>query len=66
MWYGLGRFLIEGLRMDSLMLGSVKMAQIVSIFMFLIGLALFIYMMTRSRFEYRYNEEETSIDGLKK
>ena len=66
MWYGLGRFFIEGLRTDSLMLGSFKMAQIISIFMFLLGLALFIYMMTKSRFEYRYNEEEQPIEELKK
>lgn len=66
MWYGLGRLFIEGLRTDSLMLGSFKMAQIISIFMFLLGLALFIYMMTKSRFEYRYNEDEQPIEGLKK
>ena len=60
-----GRFLIESLRTDSLMLGSFKMAQIVSIVMFLLGLGLFIYMMTRSRFEYRYNDEDTVIDGVK-
>jgi phosphatidylglycerol:prolipoprotein diacylglycerol transferase len=57
MWYGIGRFIIEGLRTDSLMLGGFKMAQIVSVVMFLVGLALFVYMLTKSRFDYRYNED---------
>ena len=57
MWYGIGRFIIEGLRTDSLMLGDFKMAQIVSVVMFLGGLALFVYMLTKSRFDYRYNED---------
>jgi phosphatidylglycerol:prolipoprotein diacylglycerol transferase len=59
MWYGVGRFLIEILRTDSLMLGTFKVAQIISIIMVLFGLGLFIFMMTKSRFEYRYNEDET-------
>jgi phosphatidylglycerol---prolipoprotein diacylglyceryl transferase len=35
--YSLGRFWIEGLRTDSLMLGSVKMAQVISLIGFAIG-----------------------------
>ena len=38
MWYGLGRFFIEGLRSDSLYIGALKVSQIVSITIFLIGL----------------------------
>lgn len=56
MWYSLGRFFIEGLRTDSLMLGSLKMAQIVSIGMFLVGLFFFIRRLKVSRFEHLYNE----------
>lgn len=37
-WYGVERFLIEGMRTDSLMLGDFKMAQILSIIMILIGI----------------------------
>ena len=37
MWYGLGRFFIEGLRSDSLYLGTLKISQIVSAILFLIG-----------------------------
>lgn len=42
-WYGVGRFMIEKLRTDSLMFHHIKVAQIVSIFMILIGIILFIY-----------------------
>ena len=39
-WYSFGRFFIEGMRKDSLMLGSIKMAQLVSIILFIVGLVL--------------------------
>lgn len=31
MWYGLGRFFIEGLRTDSLMMGTIRISQLVAI-----------------------------------
>ena len=37
-WYGIGRFFIEGLRSDSLYLGSFRVSQIVSIIMIIIGI----------------------------
>lgn len=37
-WYGIGRFFIEGLRSDSLYLGDFRVSQIVSIIMIAIGL----------------------------
>lgn len=40
-WYGVLRFFIESSRTDSLMIGNLKMAQIVSIFMILFGLIYF-------------------------
>ena len=42
-WYGFERFLVEGLRTDSLMFLSLKVAQLVSLLMVLIGICLFIY-----------------------
>lgn len=39
--YSLGRFFIEGLRTDSLMLGEFRVAQIVSVLLFVVGLVLF-------------------------
>lgn len=44
MWYGVGRLFIESLRTDSLMLGHFKVAQIVSLFMFVVGLLGFLYL----------------------
>lgn len=38
-WYGIGRFFIEGLRTDSLYLGTYRVSQIVSILLVLIGIA---------------------------
>lgn len=37
-WYSIGRYLIESLRTDSLMLGNFKVAQLVSISLILVGL----------------------------
>lgn len=39
-WYSIGRFYIESLRMDSLMFKGLKMAQIVSIILIIIGIFL--------------------------
>lgn len=36
-WYGFGRFWIEGMRLDSLYLGPIRISQFVSICLFLIG-----------------------------
>ncbi len=41
-WYSVVRFFIESMRTDSLMLGSLKMAQVISIILFITGLGLFI------------------------
>lgn len=40
MWYSIARFFIEGLRTDSLMLGSIKVAQLISVLLFILGLYL--------------------------
>ena len=41
-WYSVVRFFVEGLRTDSLMLGSLRQAQVISIVMFIVGIILFI------------------------
>ena len=57
-WYGIGSFFIEGFRTDSLMFGSIKMAQVVSIGMIVIGI-LYIFICNRgSKFDNRYNDKE--------
>lgn len=42
-WYGLGRSVIEGLRTDSLMLGPIRVSQMLSIILVLIAIILVIY-----------------------
>ena len=49
--YGIIRFLIESLRQDSLMLGNLKVAQLVSIIAILFGLYLFIKPYLRSNYD---------------
>ena len=55
-WYGIVRFFIEILRQDALMLGPIKMAQLVSIIMIIIGIVIIIKGKTNSRFENNYKE----------
>ena len=53
-WYSIVRFLVESLRTDSLMLGSLRMAQVISIILFIIGIILIITSRKRSL----YNKED--------
>lgn len=53
-WYGLIRVFIEKMRTDSLMLGNLKIAQLVSILMIVIGIILFI----KSSKNKKYNIKE--------
>ena len=55
-WYSIGRFTIEHFRTDSLMLGNFKMAQIVSIILFIAGVFYFIKTSKGSRFDNLYND----------
>lgn len=48
-WYGIGRFFIEGLRTDSLYLGIFRISQIVSIILILIGIIGIIYITRRKK-----------------
>lgn len=60
-YYGIGRFFIEGFRTDSLYFGNYKVAQIVSIVMILFGTLYFFNELRKSRFENRYDEVEDDI-----
>ncbi|MGT2910561.1 prolipoprotein diacylglyceryl transferase [Streptococcus cameli] len=42
-WYGLGRFMIEGMRTDSLMLAGLRVSQWLSALLVALGLGLFLY-----------------------
>lgn len=41
-WYGIGRWIIEGMRMDSLYLGNIRISQFVSILLIITGMILWI------------------------
>ena len=58
LWYSLGRIVIESMRTDSLMLGSFKIAQIVSLIGIIIGLLLIIFSKKGSRFDNLYIEKQ--------
>ena len=57
-WYSTARFLIESLRTDSLMLGPIKVAQAVSIILFLLGL----YLILRKKKDTRTNRNKERND----
>jgi len=58
MYYSVGRFFIESLRTDSLMFGAFRVAQIISVMLFIVGLAAFMILGRKGRFEDLYNEEQ--------
>ena len=60
MWYSFGRFFIEGLRTDSLMLGNFRIAQIISIILFITGLIILIISKKKSKLENLYNSLDKS------
>ena len=54
-WYGIGRFFIESLRLDSLMIGNFKMAQIISIIMVAVGILIVFIKRKDFQLENQYN-----------
>lgn len=58
MWYGLGRFFIEAMRTDSLMILGFKIAQIVSLIFIVVGAALFLLGLKKSKYEDLYNSDK--------
>ena len=56
-WYGIERFFVEGMRTDSLMFFSLRIAQLVSLVMIIIGILLFIYSLRKSK---KYEGDENA------
>ena len=48
-WYGIGRFFIEGLRSDSLYLGDFRISQIVSVGLIIIGVLIRVFMSRKNK-----------------
>lgn len=57
-WYSVGRFFIEGMRADSLMLGNFRIAQIMSIACVVIGILMLIFCKKGTRFDNLYKDKE--------
>ena len=55
-WYGIGRFFIEASRQDSLMLGSFRVARLVSIGMIVTGIYIFVKQKVKPKEGNLYNE----------
>ncbi len=55
-WYSVGRFFIEAMRTDSLMLGGFRVAQIISFIMFIIGILGLMIQSRKGKFEDLYSE----------
>ena len=47
-WYGIGRFLIEGLRTDSLEAGALRISQLVAVMAVILGVVLFLVLRRRA------------------
>ena len=56
-WYGVERFFVEGLRTDSLMFLSLRVAQLVSLIMIIIGIVIFIYSLKKFK---KYEEGDVN------
>lgn len=64
-WYGLGRFFIESLRTDSLMFFDLKMAQIISLLMIIVGVVLYIIFTKKgNKLDNLYNNYENQENIL--
>lgn len=53
-WYGVERFVVEGLRTDSLMIGNFRVSQIVAIVSALVGVVLLIVFRNKGKVEEEY------------
>lgn len=42
-WYGIGRFFIEGMRTDSLYIGPLRVSQVLSLILVAVGIGIFVY-----------------------
>jgi phosphatidylglycerol:prolipoprotein diacylglycerol transferase len=56
-WYSIGRYFVEGLRTDSLMLGSLRMAQTISIALIVGAIAIILYRRQKKMAEARYLDQ---------
>ena len=65
-WYGIGRLCIESLRTDSLMLGNIKIAQLVSILFVIVGVGILVYSIVNYYKENKLEKEEIEKNKRRK
>lgn len=61
-WYAFGRFFIEGLRTDSLMLGNLKVSQVVAVVLFVAAIALIV--VKRRQYDNKKQEDTAEYQSL--
>ena len=57
-WYGIGRFIIEGLRTDSLYIGTFRISQIVSLILIVTGTIALTYNFIKIKNKINKNERK--------
>ncbi len=66
-WYGLGRFFIEGIRTDSLMLGNIRASQLLAMLCVIVSIAVHIAILMKAKYRgdkftlYRDTEESKNL-----
>lgn len=60
-WYGIGRLIIEGLRSDSLYIGTYRVSQIVSVISIIIGIIINLY--TKLKNKTHHNDKVVDTSG---
>ena len=64
-WYGIGRVFIEGLRTDSLYIGSIRVSQMVSVILIVVGITIIIYNIIKDK-KIMCNKNNKNNNGGKK
>ena len=60
-WYGILRFFIEIFRSDSLMIADIKVAQVVSVIMVIVGVVIFVIQHKKPVLDELYNKKDDDI-----
>jgi phosphatidylglycerol:prolipoprotein diacylglycerol transferase len=64
MGYGIIRFFVEYQRVDALKIGDIRIAQVISVISFIVGLTILIYNSRKGKLDDLYNDRE-NIPNIK-
>jgi phosphatidylglycerol:prolipoprotein diacylglycerol transferase len=62
MSYGVVRFMIEYIRLDALKIGDIRVAQVISVIFFIVGLTILINNGRKGKLDDLYNDKENVPD----